>query len=582
MKTMELEPRRAVGDTPADDAALYALILSDYGIDVPRVACCPEHDAPFTALADLVFGRVDAALWHAARGGSKTTLGAMWIALSSRFHPGCRSLMSAASDVQGGRGYDALVGFADDADTTLKRATRFANGSRAEHASGSVASIRGWHGARLFCDEVDEWEWETLQAALKTPRTADGIVGQVLCASTRTYTRGVMQRLLDECAGAVKIGQEPPFRVYEWCALDVVKEQPGCGTDCDCAKVVKDGKLFSQICRGRLRNARGFVELRDLHRDFRTSDPYSFAGEMLLEHAATKASVLPTFSEGWSAVQGWCPAPELGPVLMTADWGYAHESAILLVQWLRTPFDYVDEDGRSFAFRTGDCVVFDEIYARGKEASELARMQWLREHHWSQVVRGFSVRHRVYDRQDPGAAASFIHGRPHWRWAGYQPPKNVARETLALVKLVEAGRLFYNGRRVTAFPVEASGWRWRKDSNVPETGDGIADHTLAALRYAVSYAQWHERRWPGSFPERNDEPATVEVQAPTGQPPRTRMPVAPRGMLLDAFRELLAAHQSPSRFTVTGAGETPWRSHTGGPAHAAVTWQDIREERASA
>jgi hypothetical protein len=184
--------------------------------------------------------------------------------------------------------------------------------------------------------------------------------------------------------------------------------------------------------------------------------------------------------------------------------------------------------------------------------------------------------------QDPAAAQSFIAGRSSWRWTPYQPSKNLAGETQAVAKLVAAGRLFYNARRVTAFPVEASGWRWAKDGerNTPETGDGIADHTLAALRYAVAFCQWHERRWPGSFPRPNADGAELKLQAPTGRPSRTRLPVAPRGMLLDEYRALLAAHPSPSRFTVTSGGETPWRSDVGGPTRAEVSWEDIREERA--
>ncbi len=111
MRTVELEPRRVVADAaPADDDTLHEFIVHEYGIDVPRVACCSEHVAPFVALADLFFGRVDAALWHAARGAGKTTLGALWIALTSRCLPGYSSLMVAASDVQGGRGaFDHFV-----------------------------------------------------------------------------------------------------------------------------------------------------------------------------------------------------------------------------------------------------------------------------------------------------------------------------------------------------------------------------------------------------------------------------------------------------------------------------------------
>src|SRR2546423_1241259 len=67
-----------------DDDELHAYLVSELGIDVPRVAACHDHDAPFDAFADLYFERDLAALWLAPRGGAKTFLAAAWHLLSSR------------------------------------------------------------------------------------------------------------------------------------------------------------------------------------------------------------------------------------------------------------------------------------------------------------------------------------------------------------------------------------------------------------------------------------------------------------------------------------------------------------------
>jgi hypothetical protein len=78
----------AVGDRASDtdkittDDQLHAWIEDKLGINIPRVAVCPGHDAPFDFIADLFFKRVDSALVMANRGGGKSYYSAL-----SKFRP---------------------------------------------------------------------------------------------------------------------------------------------------------------------------------------------------------------------------------------------------------------------------------------------------------------------------------------------------------------------------------------------------------------------------------------------------------------------------------------------------------------
>ena len=60
---------------PADDEALHAWVTDHLGVRIPRLACCPEHRAPFDAFADAYFARSPIAVWVASRGfGGKSLL----------------------------------------------------------------------------------------------------------------------------------------------------------------------------------------------------------------------------------------------------------------------------------------------------------------------------------------------------------------------------------------------------------------------------------------------------------------------------------------------------------------------------
>ena len=90
-------------DGPQTDDELHAWVKINIGVDIPRVAVCEDHCAPFDLLADLYFERVHSALAMANRGGSKTFIIAVLHFLNSTYKPGCESLSFGATEAQGNR-----------------------------------------------------------------------------------------------------------------------------------------------------------------------------------------------------------------------------------------------------------------------------------------------------------------------------------------------------------------------------------------------------------------------------------------------------------------------------------------------
>src|SRR5215211_2052330 len=85
------------------DEQLHSWIEQKLGIIIPRVAVCPNHDAPFDFIADLFFKRVDSALVMANRGGGKSYYSALWSFLNAYWEPGVECLHVGAIEIQAKR-----------------------------------------------------------------------------------------------------------------------------------------------------------------------------------------------------------------------------------------------------------------------------------------------------------------------------------------------------------------------------------------------------------------------------------------------------------------------------------------------
>src|SRR5438876_3082959 len=92
-------------DKPLTEDELHEWIFRNTGLWIPRIAVCPDHDAPFDFVADLFFDRVQSAIVVANRGGGKTQDAALWQFLNMRFIPEVACISVGAQEIQAKRAY---------------------------------------------------------------------------------------------------------------------------------------------------------------------------------------------------------------------------------------------------------------------------------------------------------------------------------------------------------------------------------------------------------------------------------------------------------------------------------------------
>lgn len=258
VKRIQTLSRRLRYDGPQNDDELHLWVKINLGVDIPRVAVCSDHVAPFTFLADLYFERVNSALGLANRGGSKTFIVAVLHFLNSTYKPGCESLSFGDSEAQGQRCYSHIedwcyerekdTGRRTDVvkefikDKPLKSHTEWKTGSKVEVVAGSLGAVSGPHPAKAHADEIDMMDepvWNqsrgmavSLPAKGPLPKFMDHFHGvippQDIATSTRNSTKGRMQELIEEVAQDLRAGDIPTYTIYTWCIWETAAEVPNC------------------------------------------------------------------------------------------------------------------------------------------------------------------------------------------------------------------------------------------------------------------------------------------------------------------------------------------------------------------
>ena len=198
----ELEQR--LGEVgPQNDDELHEWMKFELGVDIPRVAVCEGHVAPFQFLADLYFERVEAALGVANRGGAKTFLVACLHWLNSRFKPGCESCTFGAIEAQSFRAYAHLKHWIyddngdkkDEVVSSLMKETLFRNGSSIYVLGSTPDAVNGPHPQKAHADEVELMRDDTFRESRNmtvSKRLKDGriLIPQDILTSTRKGPSG--------------------------------------------------------------------------------------------------------------------------------------------------------------------------------------------------------------------------------------------------------------------------------------------------------------------------------------------------------------------------------------------------------
>lgn len=524
----ELEAKFKV-EGPQTDDELHAWIQDDLGIDIPRVAVCENHNAPFEFLADLYFERTEAALGVANRGGAKTFLVAVLHWLNSRFKPGCESVTFGAVENQSYRAYAHLRGWVYDSDGNKKpevvgsmmRETLFRNGSKIEVLGSTPEQVNGPHPQKSHADEIelmreDTWKESRNMTISKVIPTGefdgDGkpimriLKPQDIATSTRKGPSGRVQELIDEIEKAVREGYEPPRKLYIWCIKETAAQNPACrcapdflrratlksiGRDphelCNCDKIRRgeneDGsdRTLDQVCRGDFFKSRGWAPFGDVIKQFRENDEETFTAQQLCQKPEMKWHYLPTFSKERHGIKNFIPDPKNGPIFQAVDWGGTNPHAVNWYQLLRYEVPVESYTGEIKRLKEGTLVCFDEIYETEIGNTELGQRVALKEAKWRQQVgSGFRIFERYADPQGKGA-------RMDWKAIGLRTSWHTTREFDEHVKWVKE---FFDADAFAVATDKCPMWvkeaaAWRRDETTGKQIDEF-NHCMSAFRYAVA------------------------------------------------------------------------------------------------
>lgn len=301
---LEIDEHGRFLNPPADDDELHEFIRLSIKVTVPRVVITPGHRAPFEFIADMFFERVDNTLVFANRNGGKTYAIAILNLLDMLFKPGCEIASAGAVKDQAKKCYAYVQEFMEEdwfrdfchrylrktgrtfVTKEIQEETSFRTKSKLQILTATKKGVRGPHPNKARLDEIDEVEWDILQAFFSMARSSNEIKAQNLFSSTRQYERGTMQRLLDEAA-------KKGITVYEWNIWETVEK---CTRRCFDDPEHGTCPIYVH-CRGKAHKSDGFYDINDFINKAKSLDPETWDTEWLNKKPAKHKLV---YGDAWS------------------------------------------------------------------------------------------------------------------------------------------------------------------------------------------------------------------------------------------------------------------------------------------
>ena len=306
-------------------------------INIPDRQICPEHNSPMDYLwhsfsadfSDFAYATPDrtadrkangdCVVW-ANRSGGKTELAAIATLLDCIFKPNCEVRILGGSGEQAGRMYEYLLGFLSNgfeeftAGAVRKGKCSFVNNSAVEVLTQSPMSVRGQHIHKLRCDEVELFDEGVFAAAKFTTQSTNGLLASMEIISTMHKPYGLMQK-------AVSSAGQTGTPVFKWCIWETIEK---C-TERNCSQC----PLWCD-CRGRAKQAAGFLKIDDCITQMRRSSRAGWESEMLCRKPSLEKVVFDEFDPVVHIRQTDYDAGL--PIYRSLDFGFVNPFVCLWIQ----------------------------------------------------------------------------------------------------------------------------------------------------------------------------------------------------------------------------------------------------------
>ena len=538
---------KAVAQRPKNDDELHAWIVKECGFNIPRVAVCIDHQAPFDFVADAYFEREDALFQVGSRELGKTLGVSVVHYVNAETRPGCTSCTFGAIESQAERAYDHVKSFVYTKDANgmkilkpqmagepLRKKTEWKTGSKIEILIGSKSGVNSPHPHKVHADEVDLMDKEVFDQSRNMSSSSivngERIGAQDFGTSTLKSNHGLVASILTECADAEEKGFAAPWKIYRSCIFEAAQEVPNCQCApeaerqarltelglhpndlCVCDRIVKgewaedNPRTLVTVCKGKFFRSRGWMDHSDVKRKFVQNTRTTWDAEMECRRASADGLYLDGWARERYAVKGWAPRPELGPVWMGVDWGGGAESAILWVQTLRVPVQIAGVS-ELVTVPIGAHVVFDEFLKAGIGATKLADEVCAREVYWRRRVPGFRVAARFADMAGRQQRDDWREHTPVLRTVWWLNSRDFDPQVTCLQGLVEDKHYWVDAERCSRHCDDIESWRQKNGREVHDE----SSHSMAASRYINSNVVARELRRGNRAQSRAVDPVVVQ------------------------------------------------------------------------
>jgi hypothetical protein len=547
---------------PQTDDELHAAIVRETGFNIPRVAVCEDHCAPFDLIADGYFHRVEGIINLKSREAGGTLNASILQYMLCKYVPGHEGVQFGAIKDQAEKAFKYVKQFTEERvrkpdgnwskqikpeidGEPLQKRIAWLCGSLLQIIVGTVAGVNSPHPNTVHADEVDLMDQAVIDQSSNMSSSSldpDGnrIPALDLIVSTRKSMHGPMQKLIDDVDEAKRNGYESSYEIYAFCIYEIAQEVPECrcalkdarearlaelGREtsdlCDCPRVIKGEwsennlRSLETVCRGRFFRSRGWMDHDDVKRKFRKNSQAIWDAEMECRRPSADGLYLPSWLRQRFTVTGWQPRPELGNVWQGVDWGGSAPSAILYSQGpLRVPVTMRGADGKEVEVPRGSYVVFDEYYEAGIGATKLADKVLARELSWRRRYPGFRVTARFADMAGRQQRDDWREHNPplttSWFLSDRGSSSRSFEATVNTMRDLVGDGLYWVDSTCSKHMDDIESWRQEKGKEKHDD----ASHGAAATRYLHANVESRQRRSKTSKTVESVAPVVVQRSDP--------------------------------------------------------------------